>query len=82
MTQPIEIAIASDQERDYLFAELRVGGQPWGEIIFDRQKEAYILTIFSAENDQWPQLDLAEVRRALLEAKTALVDRGYPDLKI
>lgn len=82
MTQAMEIIIASDQERDNLFAELRVNGQPWAEVIFNPQKEAYILTIFSGDEGQWLTFDLAEVRKALAEAKTALVARGYPDLKV
>jgi hypothetical protein len=40
----MEIVLGSDQDRPNLFAELRVGGQPWAEVIYDSRKEAYILT--------------------------------------
>ena len=77
----MEIVIASDRERDNLFAELHVEGQPWAEVIFDNQKGAYVLTIFAREDD-WLVFDLAETRRLLLSAKDALVARGYPDLPV
>jgi hypothetical protein len=77
----MEIIIGSDQDRPNVFVELRVRGQPWAELIFDNQKEAYILTVFTGEDEQdWLTFDLGEVRRALTEAKAALVERGYPNL--
>jgi hypothetical protein len=87
----MEIVIASDQERPNLFAELHVAGQAWAELIYDAQKEAYLLTVFPGEDGEWLTFDLAEVRKALVDAevrkalvdaKDALVARGYPDLRI
>jgi RHS repeat-associated protein len=45
-------------------------------------KEAYILTIFARDEDDWLVFDLAETRHLLLSAKDALVARGYPDLPV
>lgn len=78
----MEIVLASDQDRPNLFAELRVAGQPWAEVIYDARKEAYILTVFIGGERDWLTFDLAEVRRALAEAQVALVERGYPDLTV
>ena len=78
----MEIVIASDQNRDNLFAEVHFNGQPWAEVIFDAEKGAYLVTIFSAEGDMWPSFDLSEVRRELLKARDALVARGYPSLPV
>ncbi|HET9292662.1 MAG TPA: hypothetical protein VLA95_07920 [Gemmatimonadales bacterium] len=78
----MEIVLASDQDRPNLFAELRVDGQPWAEVIYDAQREAYILTVLIGEERDWLSFDVAEVRRALAAAKDALVKRGYPDLSV
>ncbi len=79
----MEIVIASDRESDDLFAEIQVDGQPWAEVRYDRAKEAYVVTLFPPEEgEQAPVFDLVQLRRALFEAKDALVAKGYPDLKV
>jgi hypothetical protein len=75
----MEIVIGSDQERDNLFAEIHVEGQPWAEVIFQDARNAYGLTIFPRDDGGWLAFDLAETRQLLLDAKNALVARGYPD---
>lgn len=78
----MEITLASDQERPNLFAEIRVDGQPYADVIYDNAKEAYQLTIYPAQEGEWIVLDLAEFRKALLKAKDALVGRGFPNLRV
>lgn len=79
----MEIVIASDQDRENLFAEIQVEGQPWLEVIYDEKKQAYMVTLFPpGDGEEWPVFDLAELRRALGDAKEALVQRGYPDLSV
>lgn len=51
-------------------------------MIYDAQREAYILTVLIGEERDWLSFDVAEVRRALAAAKDALVKRGYPDLSV
>lgn len=76
----MEIVLASDQDRPNLFAELRVRGQPWAEVIYDAPREAYVVTVFVGDEQDWLTFDLAELRKALAEAKDALVGRGYPNI--
>jgi hypothetical protein len=79
----VEIVIASHPERDDLHAEIQVNGQPWAEVVYDRTKEAYVVTMIPpGEGEEWPTFDLVELRRALAAAKKALVTKGYPDLKM
>lgn len=78
----MDIVIGSDQERDRLFAELHVKGQPWAEVIFDETRGAYTLTVFLDRESDWLVLDLAETRRMLLKAKDELAQRGSPDLPV
>lgn len=79
----MEIVIASDPDRDDLHAEIQVNGQAWAEVIYDKTKEAYVVAIIPpGEGEDWPWFDLVELRRALAAAKTALVKKGYPDLKM
>lgn len=78
----MDIVIASDPDRDDLHAEIHVAGQPWAEVIYDKGKEGYVVTIVPPEEgESWPSFDLVELRRALSAAKAALVRKGYPDLK-
>ncbi|MGH9895870.1 MAG: hypothetical protein ACREA0_28565 [bacterium] len=55
----MEIVIASDPDRDDLHAELQINGQPWAEVIYDKTKEAYVVTFVPpAEGEEWPAFDL------------------------
>lgn len=76
----MDIIIAGDRERENLFAEIHVDGQPWAEVIFDDATRTYALTIFAGDEPQWLTFDLARVQQALLAARDALVARGYPDV--
>lgn len=78
----MEIVVADDQDRPNLFAELRVSGLPWAEVIFDPQQEAYRMTLLIGDEQDWLTFDLAEFRKALADAKDALLERGYPNLPV
>lgn len=78
----IEITIASDQDRPHVFAEVRLDGDVVADVIYDAARESYQVTTFSGPDDGWVGVDLAEFRRALLRAKDALVERGFPDLTV
>jgi hypothetical protein len=79
----VEIVVASHPDRDDLHAEIQVNGQPWAEVVYDRTREAYVVTMIPpTEDEEWPAFDLVELGRALAAAKNALVTKGYPDLKM
>jgi hypothetical protein len=75
----MEITIASDQQRPNVFAEIRIDGATYADIIYDGAKEAYVVTLYGSLGD-YPSFDLAEFRRALEGAKQALIERGFPDI--
>jgi FPC/CPF motif-containing protein YcgG len=75
----MEIAIASDPERPNVFAEIREDHATYADVIYDAGKEAYLVTLYGAPGD-YPVFDLAKFRRALDDAKQALVERGFPDI--
>lgn len=77
-----EITVASDQDRPHVFAEVRLNGNVVADVIYDAAKESYQVTTYSGPDDEWVGVDLAEFRRALLRAKEALVERGFPDLAV
>lgn len=77
-----EILLASDQERPNLFAEVRIDGTVVADVVYDDGKESYRVTTYSGPGDEWISVDLAEFSRALLQAKAALVQRGFPDLPV
>lgn len=78
----MEIVTSTDPDRDNLVAEVRTGTYSWADVRYDDQKEAYELTLYPPGDDEWLVLDLTEARKGLLQAKQALVDRGYPDLQV
>lgn len=75
----MDIVIASDQERPVVFAEIQKDGGTYADVIYSVEKEAYVLTLYGTPDD-YPSFDLAEFRRALDQAKAALVERGFPDI--
>jgi hypothetical protein len=75
----VEIVIASDQHRPTVFAEIRINGGTYADVIYSGEKEAYLITLYGAPDD-YPSINLAEFRRALDQAKAALVERGFPDI--
>lgn len=77
-----EITVASDQGRPHIFAEVRLDGNVIADVIYDDAKESYQVTTYSGPDDQWIGVDLAEFRIALMRAKEALVERGFPDLAV
>lgn len=75
----IEITVASDQEREELFAEIRFNSEHWGELIFDPRRERFTLSIFPPPTGEEWVMDFAEVQEALVEAKERLVGMGYSE---
>jgi hypothetical protein len=75
----MEIVIASDQERPTVFAEIQKDGGTYADVIYSAEQDGYVLTLYGAPDD-YLSVDLAEFRKALDEAKAALVERGFPDL--
>lgn len=78
----IEMVIGSDVDRDTLYAELRYQGRPWAEVVYDREREAYVATFFEGPGGTRVAIDLREARQALLKARDALVSRGCPDVPV
>ena len=77
----IEIYLASDvDDRPVMFAEVRVNGDVIAEVIYDAARKSYQVTTYSGPDEGWTGVDLDEFRRALLSAKEALVERGFPDV--
>lgn len=75
----MDIVIASDPEREDLFAEVHDDGQPCAEVIWDQGRRTYLVTLFVGDSpDAWPVVALKELQRALSKAKQALMDRGSP----
>lgn len=79
----MEIIIANDMERENLFAEIRDGDHTWAEVIYDDERGGYTLTIYPTgagpDPKEWIVLDFDQALKALVEAKAALVLRGYPE---
>jgi hypothetical protein len=73
----MDIVIASDEERNNLFAEIRKDGQPWGEIILGEQSGIFELALYPPEENERMVVSLAEFEKALRDAKESLIERGY-----
>lgn len=73
----MKVVIASEMDRDELFAEIHQDDQPWAEIILAPESERFILTIYPPANGAAHVFDLAEAEGALAEARDALIRRGY-----
>lgn len=73
----MDVAIASDQERENLFAEIRQGDMVWDEIILGVDSGRFELTVFPSSDGDTIQAPLDEVLQALSEARAALEARGY-----
>jgi len=74
----VEITIASDMERNELFAELSHEDEQWGEIIYDPGLGIYKLEIFPSQAGRTISLNLDEAIRSLQMAKERLQRMGYP----
>lgn len=82
----MEIVIASDRERENLFAEVREAGATWAEVIYDDSRGGYALTIFPPVSEPDPKdgfvFDFDEAVAGLREAKARLIERGFPRTSI
>jgi hypothetical protein len=78
----IDMVIGSDVDRDTLYAELRYQGRPWAEVVYDREREAYVVTFYAGPAGTKVPIDVSEARQALLDARNALVSRGCPDVPV
>ena len=76
----IEMVIGSDVDRDTMYAELRYQGRPWAEVVYDKERGGYVATFYEGPGGTRMAIDLREARQALLDARNALVSRGYPDV--
>lgn len=71
---PMQIVIASDQERDSVFAEIYDGPEAWAEISFDASG-AMRLRVGGAEGPHGTSVDLDETLDTLREARRRLEGR-------
>ena len=73
----MKVVVASEPDRDELFAEIHQDDQPWAEIALEPQGERFSITIFPPANGDTHVFELAEVEAVFAEAKDALIRRGY-----
>lgn len=73
------IIVASDAERDNLFAEIWQEDKQWMEVILDPGRKAFVVEIFAPHDDTNYVCDLAELQQALNEAKQRLLKLGYSE---
>lgn len=75
----MEIVVLSSPERDDLYAEIQVNGQPWFEVEYDREQRRYAVThVPPADGEAFPRLHLATLVSSLMTARRALIERGLP----
>jgi hypothetical protein len=76
----MSITVASDVERETLFAELWDGDEQWGEIVPDARTGAFTMTIYAPAAATSYTFDLAELQRSIEDATSKLLAMGYsPD---
>ncbi len=78
----MEIVVATCPDRENLIAEIVDQSYAWADVRYDDRKEAYEVTLYPPGDEDPVVFDLAEMRRMLVQAKEALVARGYPDLSV
>ena len=73
----MKVVVASEPDREDLFAEIHQDDQPWAEIALDRMTKRFVLTIFPSATDDAHVFPLSEAVGAIAEARDALTRRGY-----
>ena len=73
----MKVVVASDPEREDLFAEIHHDDQPWAEVILDEGTKKFRLTIYPPSKGETHVFVLGEAERAIADAKAALISRGY-----
>ena len=76
----MEIIIASDMEREELFAEIYFKDVQWAEVIFDQQKGYFQIEVFPPKDGGSWVFGLSEMQEALVEAKKRLINLGYSEV--
>lgn len=77
--EALTIVVASDAERDDLFAEIWQGDVQWMEVIFDPMSKAFVVEIFAPHDGTKHICDLTKLQQALDEAKQRLLKLGYSE---
>jgi hypothetical protein len=77
-----EIVVTSDPDREELFAELYIGGEQWGEVIFNRSSEMFEVTIFPARAGGTYVISMVMLEQQLREARQRLEQLGYVEREI
>ncbi len=75
----IEIVVGSEVDRDLLYAEIKCNGEVWAEVFYTRERKSYVVAFFGRPNNDPIEVNLADARRALVDARNALVKQGAPD---
>jgi len=73
----MKVVVASDPDREDVFAEIQQDDQPWAELALDPETKKFVLTIYPPGDGTAHVFALSEVDRAIAEAKDALTRRGY-----
>ena len=75
----MRVVVASDPDREELFAEIYYDDMQWAEIILDPLRKHFLLTIFPPmDRENWV-FDLKDAESAIAEARAALERRAYHD---
>jgi hypothetical protein len=74
----LDFVIASDAEREDLYADLSYGDEYWAEIVNDPARGVLTIEIFAPRSGNSRIFDLEELQTVLEEAKRRLVELGYP----
>ena len=75
----MRVVIASDPDREELFAEIHYDEMQWAEIILEPNRGRFLLTIFPPmDRENWV-FELREAEAAIAEARTALETRAYQE---
>ena len=73
------VTVASDNEREDLFAEICYGDQQWAEVIANSARGGFTIEIFAPEGAASYRFPLDTFQRAIEEARARLVALGYPE---
>ncbi|MFN2637432.1 MAG: hypothetical protein ABR585_10430 [Gemmatimonadaceae bacterium] len=73
----MKVVVASDPDREDLFAEIQQDDQPWAELTLDSATKKFVLTIYPPGDGGAHVFPLSEAEQAIADAKDALTRRGY-----
>lgn len=73
----MKVVLASEPERDDLFAEIHFADQPWAEIALDSHTRRFILTLYASDSGVPHVFSLQDAEDAIAEARRALEVRGF-----